>query len=295
MNLSYREDGTFRIVQLTDLHIGSYPFHEDDEKTFELVRKALNNLDADLVVVTGDNIWSEGVPEPEKGFQTLIDLFNEFPVPITLTYGNHDSEESVTRSDLRKMEEKLRYRVTKKHSFIVDDRESYVVEIADREEGEVKNALYIFDSGADAPLPIGTYDWILPEQVNWFNDTSKFYKRASVEKTDLAFLHIPLPEYRNAANAITDGYHYETNEPISAPHLNTGLFASMVFNGQVSAVFCGHDHDNNFAGEFAGIQLVYGNTSGYQCYGDFITKGARVIELSPESKMKTYTVAVDDF
>ncbi len=42
---------------------------------------------------------------------------------------------------------------------------------------------------------------------------------------------------------------------ISAPYINTGLFAAAYMNGQIEAVFCGHDHDNNFVGEHHGIKL----------------------------------------
>ena len=68
-------------------------------------------------------------------------------------------------------------------------------------------------------------------------------------------MHIPIPEYWQAAKNILSGECKETNDMISAPYINTGLFASLYMNGQVAAVFCGHDHDNNFVGELYGIQL----------------------------------------
>ena len=293
MKLTYREDGTFKIVQLTDLHIGSLPHHEDDFKTFALIDKAFENLDADLVMITGDLIWSDGVPNADKVFLELLHRINKHDIPVAITYGNHDSEEEFTRSEMRQMEKVLDHFVEKKNTFIVDDRESYTIEIYDAKGESIKNVLYVLDSGADAPLPIGTYDWIHPEQVNWFRKVSEQYKQDGSLKTNLIFQHIPLPEYWQAANHILSGECNETNDMISAPYINTGLFAAAAMNGQVAAVFAGHDHDNNFVGEHLGIQLVYGQVGGYQCYGDF-ERGARIIQLTPEG-METKTVVEEEF
>lgn len=293
MKLTYREDGTFKIVQLTDLHIGSMPHHEDDYKTFALIDKAFENLDADLVIITGDLIWSEGVPNADLVFTELLGRINKHNVPVAITYGNHDSEDEFTRGEMRKLEEILTNHVEKKNAFIIDDRESYTIEIYDPNGETIKNVLYVFDSGAAAPLPIGEYDWIHPEQVNWFNNVSKQYKHGLNKKTDLVFMHIPIPEYWQAAKNILSGECKETNDMISAPYINTGLFASLYMNGQVAAVFCGHDHDNNFVGELYGIQLVYGQVSGYQCYGEN-ERGARIIQLMANG-METKTVVEREF
>lgn len=291
MKLKYREDGTFRIVQLTDLHIGSLPHHEDDYKTFALIDQAFEKLDADLVMITGDLIWSEGVPNADQVFTELLERINKHPVPVAITYGNHDSEDELKRSDLRKLESILDHLVEKKNAFIVDDRESYTIEIYDSKGESITNVLYVIDSGAEAPLPIGQYDWVHPEQVNWFREVSKQYTREG--QKDLIFMHIPLPEYWQAAENILSGECNETNDMISAPYINTGLFAAAVINGQIAAVFAGHDHDNNFVGEHFGIKLVYGQVGGYQCYGDF-ERGVRLIQLTSEG-METKTIVEADF
>jgi len=293
MKLKYREDGTFKIVQLTDLHIGSLPHHEDDYKTFDLIDQALEKLDADLVMITGDLIWSDGVPEADKVFTELLERINKHHVPVAITYGNHDSEDEFTRSDMRKLESSLDHFVEKKNAFIVDDRESYTVDIYDAKGESIQNVLYVIDSGADAPLPIGEYNWVHPEQVNWFREVSKQYKREENLQKDLIFMHIPLPEYWQAAEKIITGECNETNDMISAPYINTGLFAAAVMNGQIEAVFCGHDHDNNFVGEHFGIKLVYGQVGGYQCYGD-LERGARLIKLTSEG-METKTIVQKEF
>lgn len=295
MKLKYRENNSFKIIQMTDLHIGSFPHAEDDYKTFNLIDKAIKKLDADLLVITGDLIWTDGVKNPDKIFKELIDRINKHDIPVAIVYGNHDSEESINRDDLRKMEKNIKNLVEKKNSYIINGRENYCVEIYDKYGEKIENVLYLFDSGADAPLSIGIYDWIQPEQIEWFREVSKNYKRDS-GKRDMVFMHIPIPEYWEAMKHIISGECNETNDTISAPYINTGLFASLYINGQIDAVFSGHDHDNNFVGIHHGIRLCYGNITGYQCYGD-LPRGVRVIELNNKNngyRMETITIADED-
>ena len=50
----------------------------------------------------------------------------------------------------------------------------------------------------------------------------------------------------------------------------------------MEAVFCGHDHNNDFWGDYNGIKLFYGRKTGYGGYGPpwYMQRGARVIEFS---------------
>lgn len=292
MALMMSEEGTFSILQLTDLHIGSMPFHEQDGYTFQHIKDMTEKANPDLIVITGDLIWSEGVPGPEKSFDELIKVLNELNKPIAITYGNHDSEEGITRTELREMEGKIEQVVHKKHRHIVEDRESYCIEIKNR-KGEVANVLYLIDSGALDPLGIGTYEFVHPDQVTWFHEVSKQYNNRDKDfKQDILFLHIPLPEYKDAlmyGNVVG-----RKNETISSPMVNTGLFTSLLLNGNVAGVFCGHDHDNDFTAEYQGIKLCYGRISGFQCYGE-LTRGARVIELNDHQSFDSYIIETDTY
>lgn len=296
MELRYRADGSFRIIQFTDTHIGNMPFHEDDYKTFQLIEQALDHFDVDLIMHTGDVIWSEGVKNCDQVFAKALSYFDQAKVPMAITFGNHDSEEMITRSDLRRIfDECVEMKADKHHSMIKDDRESYTLEILAHDSDQVVNTLYVLDSGAAAPLEVGIYDWNQPDQVAWFNQVAPHYRRGDRVKRNLVFQHIPLPEYWQAATQILDGVNHETNDAISAPYINTGLFASLYIDGEVWGMFVGHDHDNNFEGLHQDLHLVYGNVSGYQTYGD-LKRGVRIIELQQASdQIKTYTVTIDDF
>lgn len=296
MELRFRPDGTFRIIQFTDTHIGNMPFHEDDFRTFELIQSALEHFDVDLIIHTGDIIWSEGVKDAHIVFRRCLEYFNQSEIPMAITFGNHDAEEIITRQDLRDIfDEMIDARPNKENSFIIEDRESYTIEIKGHDSQEVERVIYMIDSGAEDHLGFGTYDWVLPEQVEWFREVSKKYRRGDRIKRNLVFQHIPVPEYWAATKNILDGVNHETNERISAPHINTGLFANMLLDGETWGMFVGHDHDNDFDGLVHGVHLVYGNVSGYQTYGDQ-ERGVRIIELNQfDDSVTTYRVKANEF
>lgn len=296
MTLQYRENGTFKIMQLTDTHVGNRPYNKEDLATFQLVKDALAHTDADLIIHTGDIIWSDGVQAADDIFREFISLFNEVDVPVAITLGNHDAEGEFTRADLREMfAATVLNPAEKTNVFLLDDRESYTLEIFDQELKEVESVIYLLDSGGDAPLTHGIYDWNQPEQVNWFSEISRIYRKGDGVKRNLVFQHIPVPEYWQAADEILAGVNNETNERISAPHVNTGLFANMLLDGETWGMFVGHDHENNFVGMHQGLHLVYGNVSGYNTYGD-MSRGVRMIELNQKTQaIETYIVKEYDF
>jgi len=49
----------------------------------------------------------------------------------------------------------------------------------------------------------------------------------------------------------------------------------------VEWVVAGHDHNNDYYGNYDGINLAYGRKTGYGCYGpDKMMRGARVFEVT---------------
>lgn len=64
--------------------------------------------------------------------------------------------------------------------------------------------------------------------------------------------------------------------------MDTGLYAAFKEVGNIEAVYCGHDHDNDFWGDYNGVKLFYGRKTGYGGYGPlwWMQRGARVIEFT---------------
>lgn len=87
------------------------------------------------------------------------------------------------------------------------------------------------------------------------------HKHADVPS--LAFVHIPPPEFMIAWN---DGnVRGSKSEPVNCPSGDSGLVQALKAVN-VSAVFSGHDHDNNFdAMHSSGIRFAYGHKTGGAC------------------------------
>ena len=286
------KNNTFKIVQFTDTHFGNLPHHEDDIRTFNLIDKILIEEKPDLIVHTGDIMWSDGVKNSDKVFQIVMEYFDKYDIPLAITFGNHDSEEGITRSELRYIYDKtISNKPEKQDAVVINDKENYVITLSDN--GEDIAYLYFIDSGADDKFGYGTYEWVLPEQVEWFRHTADKNKKNDGIKRGIIFQHIPIPEYWQSKENILYGVQEETNEAISAPKINTGLFANMLLNGEIWGMLVGHDHENNFDSELFGIHLAFANSSGYQAYGD-VAKGATVIEITKDPfEIKTRNIQID--
>ncbi len=114
--------------------------------------------------------------------------------------------------------------------------------------------------------PLGT---IISSVV--FPMRSRLRGRLAGEKLpSILFQHIPLPEYRKCRHVIA-------NEPVCVPERNAGEFDILRANGRVMAVFCGHDHKNDFVGRVDGIDLGYTPSCGFACYGPDVNRGGRLL------------------
>lgn len=315
MKLKYNDNGKFRIIQLTDLHLAAYPFNENDQQALEGIEKLVRDYSPDLLVFTGDNIYSleeHGADDPKETFAHFIEFLNSLEVPVSITFGNHDSEDKVTRAELQAMiDADLKYKAEEKEVFYSEDRRNSIVEVLSKDGEKPENILYLIDSGAYSGTDYSYYAWLLADQVQWFRKVAQAKKRGDGIKTDLAFLHIPLVEYWMASQNILSGAFnedmamnmdwiegdglgdYSMTNGVCSAEVNSGLFFEMLMNGEVWGAFAGHDHDNSFDGLHKDIHLVYGQKSGYNSYGSE-KKGGRIIDLDADTKeIETYSVYYD--
>ncbi|WP_203639938.1 metallophosphoesterase [Levilactobacillus wangkuiensis] len=283
MQLTTTSQAPFRICQLTDIHLGNTPLNAASKKTLTAIDELLQAHDFDLIMITGDLLWGTEAQHPEETLTALYDVLNRISTPVAITYGNHDTEGTISRSALRELESKLAHHADKHYAMTVDDRESYTLEVL--REGQLAHVLYVWDSGAYSHWPDAEqYAAIEPAQIDWFNRLPYAH---TVKRCDLGFLHIPLPEYTLAGQNILTGVQ---GEPVCSPVTNSGLFYNLLQAQNVKALFAGHDHDNNFTANYRDIGLNYGNVTGYNTYGS-LARGARLITLTPDS----YTTQIITF
>lgn len=80
------------------------------------------------------------------------------------------------------------------------------------------------------------------------------------------FFHIPTPEWEYAEADTKNILVGSKGEGIGCPHLNSGLFTTVHAQGDVNGIFCGHDHDNDFAvGYKISCWLMDGIPEGTRC------------------------------
>ena len=58
------------------------------------------------------------------------------------------------------------------------------------------------------------------------------------------------------------------------------MFQTLKKFANAKAIYCGHDHNNDFKGFYEGVELVFGRKTGYGGYGpNGYQRGATVIKL----------------
>ncbi len=279
--MQFRSDGTFTIVQFTDLHWRNND--ERDRQTKRLMDQILQREQPDLIVFTGDIIESEFCENIHQSCRQAVESAMESGLPWAVVFGNHDSERAdVDRGQMMDVYTSLPGCLAERGPEDIHGVGNYVLQL-ESPSGQPAYALYFFDSGEYAPGHVGGYEWIHFSQIRWYQDQSAALARANGHPLPaLAFFHIPLPEYQVVWEmGSCDGRKFES---VCCPRLNTGLFSAMKLQGDVLGVFVGHDHINDYAGELYGIKLCYGLKTGFNSYGhDDFRKGARIIKLQAGS------------
>ncbi|XP_037435541.1 probable inactive purple acid phosphatase 29 [Triticum dicoccoides] len=302
-----REGGTFKVLQVADMHYadGRSTACEDvlpeqvagcsDLNTTAFLYRVIRAEDPDLVVFTGDNIYGADSTDAAKSMDAAIAPAIAMNLPWAAGIGNHDQEGTLSREGV------MRHLVGMKNTLSrfnpegveIDGFGNYNLEVGGVEGTLLANKsvlnMYFLDSGDYSTVPsIPGYGWIKASQEAWFRKTSsslqKNYTNEEPRQKEpapaLAYFHIPLPEFSSFTASNITGVK---QEGISSPSINSGFFTTMVEAGDVKAAFIGHDHLNDFCGKLTGIQLCYAGGFGYHAYGKAgWSRRARVVSVQLE-------------
>ncbi|MGO4548148.1 metallophosphoesterase family protein [Paenibacillus sp. 2TAB23] len=289
--LRFRDDGTFTIVQFTDIHWQDGG--ELDLQSRAAMELVLDAEQPDFVMFTGDVIYtgmhadgSSTCIDPKQAFREAVAAVEQRGVPWGIVFGNHDTENDITREEL--MDEVLQhaYALAEPGPQEIHGTGNYVLPVLGAANDQAAALLYCLDSGAYSILPsVPGYDWIQHDQVQWYLEKSREWKARLQDGVlpAIAFFHIPLPEYQEAWDK--EICYGEKNEGVCAAQTQAGFFSALLAQGDVTATFCGHDHTNDYWGELYGIRLYYGRATGYNTYGkEGFPRGARVIRLTENER-----------
>lgn len=157
-------------------------------------------------------------------------------IPHAAIFGNHDDEKTLSRASQMAIMETLPYSLAIAGPRDVSGVGNYYVEVLAKGSSEHSAlTVYLLDSHAYSPdeRNFPGYDWVKPDQIEWFRKTSRGLRQKHKEYTrrhmDLAFIHIPLPEYSSQELPRVGAWL----EGVTAPGYNTGFRDALVEEGVV--------------------------------------------------------------
>ena len=289
--LSFRADGTFRILQISDPQDDAYPAWDMQN----LLRTAIGFSDPDLIVLTGDIVedwrvgdvgidrqpFREGVAERnlrgditlenaranvETAVEAVFSVFEEYAVPYVIALGNNDRKVGLSTADWLEIFAKYPHCVAFDESPDAQEGLDYHVTVKGSDGADRFN-VWLMDTGLHG---------ISDEQVDWYRESSKRLTEANGGEPvpALAFQHIQPADignlfepcgaldegarksdngYLRLKPGIASGYNLYSYEPGAESY----EFAAWKECGDVRGAFFGHQHVEGFSGVWNGIELGF--------------------------------------
>ena len=279
----------FRILQLTDIHIGGGVLcRRNDKMALDAVRTLVERAKADFVVITGDisyPFWVVGGTHNNlKSARMLCDLLTEMGVEWTLVFGNHDTEihARYTKSQLGDYFTSLPHCHFDKGEPGLTGCGNYCIPLCNA-DGTLNTALMFLDSNSYLKNSFFSgFDVIHDDQIEWYKRTIAALPYPDGVAPSLAFFHIPPKEFKEGWQHCYLGtgqatYHMgfvqEKDNYFGYPKTKEGrFFAEMVRFGSCKGMFVGHDHLNTLSITYQGIRLTYGMSIDYLAYPQMLTR-----------------------
>ena len=321
-NWTFTTDKDFKVMQLTDIHIGGgWMSLGKDAKALNAVAAMITAEKPDLVVVTGDIAYpvpfQTGTFNNLSGAKIFAALMEKLGVYWTVTLGNHDSEiySYYNREKISNFyaNSGFKYCLYQPGPKDVDGYGNHVINVKNS-AGKITQSIFMLDSQAytkDDPLGFRwLYDNVHENQVKWYEQTVKQINTDNGEPVkSIMFMHIPMTELKDAWFEYADNGYKDTEnvkllygvagEKDDIVYCGVGedrLFETMLELDSTKGVFFGHDHKNNFAAKYKGIQLSYSYSVDYLAYIGISKEGAQrgctIINIKPDgtftSKLENY-------
>lgn len=291
-------DRDYKILQLTDLHLGFGMFSgKKDRLALAAVTELVRRTGPDLIVLTGDSVFpffpKSGTMNNKKQAQRLLAFLDGFQIPYTFVFGNHDCEmgSACNKEQLAEIFAMGKYAVFTKGRYEHSPQNpiagvgNFVLDLIDG-EGRILLPLIHLDSNmyGDGWFFSG-FDCIHEDQTDWC--MQKLNER---KVPAMAFFHMPPAEFKEAYEKMKLGDHSviyehgsigEKNEYFGISNRPPHFFEKAVDNGWLKWIFCGHDHLNTLSLTYKGIRMTYGMSIDYLGYSgiakQYIQRGATLI------------------
>lgn len=303
-------DGKLKIVVFADCQDDVFA----DGRMVEMMNKALDNEQPDLVVFTGDNVVQAVKPLNQAAIDQILEPVVSRGIPFAVTFGNHDGEHFSKES-------MLAYYQSYPGCLSYDADPALTgtgncnIPVYSSDGSEIVYNIWMIDSNMYDEVN-GGYDYVHQDQLDWYVRTSEALEAQVGHKVpSLVFQHIVVPEVYECLREAEAGdtntreymgktYALELNDSAEGylgefpcpPTVNGGQFDTFLSRGDVVGIVTGHDHVNSFVGSYQGIDFIQMPGITFSSYGDDAIRGYGVIELSESdlSEYEAYSVQYPD-
>ena len=320
IELQFGEDGNFRILQFADCQDDMFPA----PGMLQMIETAIEKYEPDLVVFTGDNTGAVDASISAKyGIKAIASIVDEAGIPFTFVFGNHDAE-NVSKEYHMSCWRSYEYCMAYDAEPDMYGMGTHNLTIKSSDGTKVAYNLWMFDSNMYDDVN-GGYDYIHEDQLDWYVNTSNALKAANGGQPvpSMAFQHIVPYEIKDYMiqtseldpNGFQSGDSFYALNPEYAEEgsvvreypcpstVHGDQMSKFVQQGDVNAIFVGHDHVNNYivhtkmnAADGNAIDIV--NTPGatFQSYGTEEMRGCRVIDINEDTpwEYETFTATFFD-
>lgn len=313
--IRFNTDGKLKILHIADPHLAN---DKHFDSSIWVIAEACDIEKPDLVVLTGDNTKPyEDPEETKKIINSLMNIFESRNIPVAVTFGNHDSEAGpMTRADIMEYYKTFSCVITAEDADVFKNCATFNIPVLASDTDDVKFNIWVFDSGDYDEDDPRHYDRVRTEQIEWYNETAAKLKENNGGKTvnSVVFQHIIVPEIYDVLKKTDskkpfaiqhiyneDEYYmfdseqtnYGTlNEKPCPGYYNDGQFDALVENGDVLAMFTGHDHTNAFGVRNQSIDIYTSPMTRYKGLAYTTQYGYRVVEIN-ENDTSAYTTRVE--
>ncbi|KAK7303938.1 hypothetical protein RJT34_14864 [Clitoria ternatea] len=216
--LRFRSDGTFKILQVADMHYGTgnvtrcrdvlaseFEFCSDLNTT-RFLKRLIQAENPHFIAFTGDNIFGTSAPDAAESMFEAFGPAMESGLPWAAVLGNHDHESTLNREELMSLISLMDYSVSQINPLDddptsptnggtmtnIDGVGNYNLRVYGAPGSLLANStvlnLYFLDSGDSALYQgIQTYGWIKDSQLRWLRHVSQEFqgqKQDPIHPTD---------------------------------------------------------------------------------------------------------------